>query len=35
MLPNAHVENLRGCGHSMLTEQPNQVLDVLSAFILN
>ena len=35
MLPNAQVENLPGCGHSMLTEQPNQVLDALSGFILS
>ena len=35
MLPNAHVANLPSCGHSMLTEQPNQVLDALSGFILS
>jgi pimeloyl-ACP methyl ester carboxylesterase len=34
MLPNAHIENLPGCGHSMLTEQPNQTLDALADFIL-
>ena len=35
MLPNAQVANLPDCGHSMLTEQPNQVLDALSGFILS
>jgi pimeloyl-ACP methyl ester carboxylesterase len=34
MLPNAHIKNLPGCGHSMLTEQPNQTLDALADFIL-
>ena len=28
-LPNARVVNLSGCGHSMLSEQPNAVLDAL------
>ncbi len=33
-LDNAQTVVLRGCGHSMLSEQPNQVLDALAKFIL-
>ena len=33
MLKNSQMTHLRGCGHSMLSEQPNQVLDAMSAFI--
>ncbi|MEM9620216.1 MAG: alpha/beta fold hydrolase, partial [Pseudomonadota bacterium] len=32
-LPQAQVVNLPGCGHAMLTEQPNAVLDALAAFV--
>lgn len=32
-LPGAHVVRLPGCGHSMLSEQPNQVLDALRDFL--
>ena len=35
MLRNSHVTHLKGCGHSMLVEQPNQTLDAMAAFILN
>jgi pimeloyl-ACP methyl ester carboxylesterase len=33
MLQNSQVTHLHGCGHSMLSEQPNQVLDAMSGFI--
>ncbi|MCR9260512.1 MAG: alpha/beta hydrolase [Pseudomonadaceae bacterium] len=33
-LSNAHVHTLKGCGHAMLTEQPNEVLDAVSKFVL-
>lgn len=33
--PNAEVVSLPGCGHSMLAEQPNQVLDALRDFVLD
>jgi pimeloyl-ACP methyl ester carboxylesterase len=26
--------HLQGCGHLMMSEQPNQVLDAMSAFVL-
>jgi abhydrolase domain-containing protein 8 len=32
-LPNVQQRRLAGCGHSMLSEQPNQVLDELAAFL--
>jgi pimeloyl-ACP methyl ester carboxylesterase len=32
-LPNVQQRRLAGCGHSMLLEQPNQVLDELAAFL--
>lgn len=32
-LPKVHVITLPGCGHSMLSEQPNQVLDALRDFV--
>ena len=35
MLKNSQVAHLKGCGHSMLIEQPNQTLDVMAGFILN
>ena len=33
-IPNSQQSLLEGCGHSMLSEQPNQVLDALSGFLL-
>jgi len=33
-LSNARVHSLQGCGHAMLTEQPNAVLDAVSEFVL-
>ena len=33
-LNNVQHQRLRGCGHSMLSEQPNQVLDELAAFLV-
>jgi pimeloyl-ACP methyl ester carboxylesterase len=33
-LPQAETVLLQGCGHSMLSEQPNQVLDAMADFIL-
>ena len=33
-LAGATVVTLPGCGHSMLSEQPNQVLDALASFVL-
>ena len=33
MLKNSQITHLHGCGHSMLSEQPNQVLDAMSGFI--
>lgn len=33
MLENSQLLHLAGCGHSMLTEQPNQVLDAMSEFV--
>ena len=33
-LNNVQQQRLRGCGHSMLSEQPNQVLDELAAFLV-
>ena len=33
-LGNSEVVILRGCGHAMLMEQPNEVLDTLADFIL-
>ena len=32
-LPHVQQRRLAGCGHSMLSEQPNQVLDELAAFL--
>jgi pimeloyl-ACP methyl ester carboxylesterase len=32
-LPNVQQRRLVGCGHSMLSEQPNQVLDELAVFL--
>lgn len=32
-LPQARTVSLQGCGHSMLTEQPNAVLDALAGFV--
>jgi len=32
-LHNSEVTHLRGCGHSMLIEQPNQTLDAMAEFI--
>ena len=32
-LNNVQQRRLAGCGHSMLSEQPNQVLDELAAFL--
>ena len=34
-LAKAEVCSLSGCGHAMLSERPNEVLDALSGFILN
>ena len=34
-LTKAEVFSLSGCGHAMLSERPNEVLDALSGFILN
>ena len=31
-LPNAEIVNLDGCGHFMLSERPNDVLDALAMF---
>ena len=31
-LPNANVVNLEGCGHFMLSERPNEVLNALETF---
>ena len=33
-LSNARVQTLKACGHAMLTEQPNAVLDAVSNFVL-
>ncbi|XOV84741.1 MAG: alpha/beta fold hydrolase [bacterium] len=33
-LGNARVVHLHGCGHAMLTEQPDEVLDAVSSFVL-
>ncbi len=33
MLQNSQVVHLKGCGHSMLIEQPNQTLDAMAGFI--
>jgi len=33
-LSNARVHMLKGCGHAMMTEQPNAVLDAVSNFVL-
>lgn len=35
ILKNSQVEHLKGCGHSMLVEQPNQTLDAMAAFIFH
>jgi pimeloyl-ACP methyl ester carboxylesterase len=32
-IPHARVVTLAGCGHAMLSEQPNQVLDALLGFV--
>jgi pimeloyl-ACP methyl ester carboxylesterase len=32
-IPNARVVTLAGCGHAMLSEQPNQVLDALIGIV--
>ena len=34
MLMNSRLMHLQGCGHLMMSEQPNQVLDAMSAFVL-
>jgi pimeloyl-ACP methyl ester carboxylesterase len=31
---NSRLMHLQGCGHLMTSEQPNQVLDAMSAFVL-
>ncbi len=33
-LPNSQTHLIKDCGHSMLSEKPNEVLDVLSDFII-
>ena len=32
-IPDCTLQTLDGCGHSMLSEQPNEVLDALAAFL--
>ena len=32
-MPNARLATLPGCGHAMLSEQPNQVLDALIGIV--
>ena len=34
LLPNSQTHLIKDCGHSMLSEKPNEVLDVLSDFII-
>ena len=34
MLPRARTVVLEDCGHSMLAERPNEVLDALAAFVM-
>ena len=33
VLKNSQITHLRGCGHLMMGEQPNQVLDAMSGFV--
>jgi pimeloyl-ACP methyl ester carboxylesterase len=33
MLQESEIVHLQGCGHSMLSEQPNQVLDAMAGFV--
>ena len=34
MLPRSQTVVLDNCGHSMLSERPNEVLDALAAFVM-